>query len=127
MALSTARIIGRQLTVTADGAKTIWDTVSLNFTNDTDDATASDSTLNEVVNTTKMVEGTVSGWLGSVNNGGTLPAIGDAISDLAIAVSTDAVIPSLTSFTNIKVTKVSYDFKKGPATFSFDFRSGVLN
>src|SRR5689334_6257501 len=112
MALSTARIIGRQLTVTADGAKTIWDTVSLNFTNDTDDATASDSTLNEVVNTTKMVEGTVSGWLGSVNNGGTLPAIGDAISDLAIAVSTDAVIPSLTSFTNIKVTKVSYDFKK---------------
>lgn len=127
MALSTPRIIGRDLTVTADGAKTIWDTFSLTFEFNNEGATAADSTLDEIVNTTKILSGSCSGFLGSVNNGGTLPAIGDAISDLAVAVGSDTVLPSLTAFTNIKVTNVKYDFKAGPATFSFDFRSGVLN
>ena len=127
MALSTPRIIGRQLTVTADGAVTIWDTVACAIKFNTEDATASDSTLDEAVNTTKMLTGTVSGFLGSVNNGGTLPAIGDVISDLNVAVGADTVIPVISAFTNIKVTDVKYDFKKGPGTWSFDFRSGMLN
>jgi hypothetical protein len=127
MALATPRIIGRQITLTASGAKTIWDKASLKFSENNSNATAADSTLDEIVHTTKMVSGTISGFLGSVNNGGTLPAIGDTISDLAIAVSTDTVIPSLTAYTNIKVTNVNYDFDQGPGKYSFDFRSGVLN
>ena len=127
MALSTQRIIGRQVTVTCAGTKTIWDKLSADFTFETENATASDSTLTEKVFTTKLFKGQLSGFLGSVNNGGTLPAIGDTISDFAIAVGADSTIPSPSSFTNIKVLSVKYEFSKGPATFSLDFESGLLN
>jgi hypothetical protein len=127
MALTTPRIIGPQLAVTADGGKTIWDTISLNLTKNKVDATASDSTLEEGVFTNKKLTGTISGWLGSVNNGGTLPDVGDTISDLAVAVGADTVLPSLTAYTNIKVTNTKYDFSAGPAKWSFDFESGMLN
>jgi hypothetical protein len=103
MALSTARIIGRDLTVTASGTKTIWNSFNVNFTANTDNATAADSTLDEVVITTKLAEVTCGGFLGSVNNGGTLPAIGATISDLAVAVGADTVIPSVGAYTNMKV------------------------
>lgn len=127
MALSTPRIIGRQLTVTCDGAKTIWNTLSLDFAFDNDAASAADSTLNEIVHTTKQLSGTLTGFLGSVNNGGTLPEVGDTISDLAAAVGADTILPSLAAYTNIKVTTVNYSTQQGPATWSFSFRSGVLN
>ena len=127
MALSTARIIGRQLTVTCTGAKTIWDRLGLKFEFQTADASAADSTLDEAVFTRKLLTGNLSGFLGSVNNGGTLPAVGDTISDLAVAVSADTTIPSLAAYTNIKVLDASYDYEAGPAKWGFSFRSGLLN
>lgn len=127
MALSTPRIIGRDLTVTAAGSKTKWNDISLTFTANTDNGTAADSTQDEVVITTIILEGSISGFLGSVNNGATLPAVKDTISDLAVTVGADSVLPSLAAYTNIKVLKCAYNFKAGPADFSFDFRSGVLN
>lgn len=127
MALSTARIIGRQLTVTCDGTKTIWDRLGLKFEYQTADASAADSTLDEAVFTRKLMTGNLAGFLGSVNNGGTLPEAGDTISDLAVAVSSDTTIPSLTAYTNIKVLDCSYDYEAGPAKWAFSFRSGMLN
>lgn len=127
MALSTARIIGRQLTVVCDGTKTIWDRLSLKFEYQTADASAADSTLDEGVFTRKLLTGNLGGFLGSVNNGGTLPAIGDTISDLAVKVSTDSTIPDVSGFTNIKVLDASYDYDGNPAKWGFSFRSGMLN
>jgi len=127
MALTQPRYIGRDLTITADGAKTIWNTFSITIRDNTEDATASDSTLDEIVRTTEILEGECTGFVGSVNNAGTLPAKGDAITDLAVAAGADTLLPTITGFTNIKVTDVTYDFARGPATFRFAFRSGVLN
>lgn len=127
MALSTPRIIGRQLTVTCSGTKTIWQELSLTFTADTANATAADSIINEVVITTMMLEFTLSGFLGSVNNGGTLPQVGAVISDFAVAVGADSVVPSLTNYTTIKVIRAEYRFEAGPGNFNLSGRSGVLN
>lgn len=127
MALSTPRIIGRDLGVTIATAKTIWDTVKIDFKFATEGATASDSVLDEDVFTTKRLSGTLTGYMGSVNNGTTLPAIGDAITDLAVKVGVDSTLPSLTAYTNIKVMDVSYDYSKGPAKFTVSFQSGMLN
>lgn len=127
MALSTARIIGRDITITCDGTKTIWDTLKTDFKLNTSDATASDSTLEEGTFTTKRLSGTLTGLLGVINNGGTLPAIGDTISDFAVAVGADTVYPSLAAYTNIKVTDVSYDHGADSGKYSFSFMSGMLN
>lgn len=128
MALTTPRIIGNQLTVTADGVKTKWRDFSITFNEVADNASAADSTEDEEVNKRKFITGKCTGFLGSVNNGGTLPQIGDAISDLAVAVGSDTVIPSLSGYTNIKVVApINYNFVDGPATFEFNFRSGRLN
>ncbi len=129
MALSSSlkRVIGRDVTVTCDSTKTLWNSLNISFAKDTEDATAADSTINEAVFTTKGLTLELTGFLGYTNNGGTLPEIGDTISDLAVAVSSDTLIPALTDFTNIKVTDVKYDWQKGPATFSLTARSGMLN
>lgn len=127
MATTLSRIIGRNLTVTVAGVKTIWTDLSLSFSADEDNATAADSVLRESVFTTASLEGTLSGYQGSVNHGGTLPALGDAISDLAVAEGANSLIPSLASYTNIKVSKVDYRWQQGPATWEFSFGSGKLN
>lgn len=127
MAITAPRLIGRNLTVTADGGKTIWTNLRATIRDNTDDATAADSTLDEVVRTQGILEGELSGFLGAVNNGGTLPAKGDSITDFAVTAGADSVIPDISGFTNIKVLSVQYDFARGPATFNLQFRSGVLN
>ena len=126
MALTTARIIGRDVAITCDGSKTIWSTATLDFNSTTEDATAADSTISEDVFTTKRLKLTLTGLLGSVNNGGTLPAVGATISDLAVKVGTDSILPDLTDYTDIKVTDVKYEAKKGPATWSVEAMSGLL-
>lgn len=127
MALTTDRIIGQQLIPTINNVQTLWQQFDITIRDNTENATASDSSLDEVVRTTQILDGTCTGFLGAVNHGGTLPAKGDLIDDLSVNVGTDSVLPSLTEFTNIRVTEVSYNFKQGPATFRFKFRSGVLN
>lgn len=131
MALSTPRIIGRQLTLTVTGfpanTATIWQNLTVGFTGNTANATAADSTLDEVVLTTALLEASIDGYLGSVNNGGTLPAVGATVTNLAVAVGADSVIPSLTNYTNIKVIKADYKFQQEPSTWALSLRSGVLN
>ncbi len=127
LASTLKRVIGRDVTVTCSGTKTLWNSLNISFAFDTEDATAADSTINEGVFTTKGLTLELTGFLGYTNNGGTLPAIGDTISDLAVAVSSDTLIPSLTAYTNIKVTDVKYDWSKGPAVFTVSARSGMLN
>lgn len=128
MALSTPRIVGSQLTVTADGVKTKWQDVQIQFVEEAENAKSSDSTKMEDVQTATGITGKVTGFLGVANNGATLPAIGDAITDLAVAVGSDSVLPVISAYTNIKVVApVTYDFKNGPATFEFNFKSGRLN
>lgn len=127
MALSTPRIIGRDIAVTCATAKTIWNEVAVNFGGSEEEATASDSTLDEGVFTVKILTLRLTGFLGSVNNGTTLPARGDTISDLAIKVSADNVLPSVAAYTNLKVLTCNFDFRRGPSTFEFTARSGMLN
>lgn len=127
MALNTEKIVGHQLDVTASGDITDWQDFGITITDNTSDATGSDSTQDEVVVETERLELECSGFLGSANNGGTLPAKGDLITDLAVKVGADSVLPNISRFSNIRITEVKYDFKKGPANFSFKARSGVLN
>jgi len=128
MAITTPRIIGRDGVLTCDGVKTKWLTASVTIMSNTENATAADSTLDEVVRTTKMLSGTITGYLGAANNGATLPQEGDVISDFDFMVETDeSVFPDISDFTNVKVLSTKYDLALGPANFSFDFRSGVLN
>lgn len=128
MAITTDRIVGTQLTVTADGVKTLWQNFEISFEEETKDASAADSDEAEDVHVRRRLTGKCTGFLGAVNNGGTLPMIGDAISDLAVAVGADSALPSLTGYTNIKVVgPVKYSFQDGPATFEFNFKSGRLN
>ncbi|RYG53557.1 hypothetical protein EON80_32595 [bacterium] len=128
MAVTLPRIIGRDGVLTCDGIKTKWQTASVTITRNTENATASDSEDDEVVRTTRLLSGTITGYLGAANNGATLPVEGDAITDFDFIVETDeSVFPDIADYTNVKVTNVKYDLVLGPATFSFDFRSGVLN
>lgn len=131
MALTTPRIIGRDLTVTATAGTltslTIWNTVKVAFKKTDEDATAADSILDEGVFTTKRAVFTVDGYQGAINNGTTLPAVGDTIAGFATAVGADSTLPDLSAYTNIKVLTVDYDYKKGPATFTFTAQSGMLN
>lgn len=127
MALSTPRIIGRDLAIVCAGSKTIWDTLKTDFKFNKADATASDSTLEEGTFSTKKLTGVLTGYLGIINNGGTLPAIGDTISDFSVKVGADSVYPSLAAYTNIKVTDVSYDHGKDSGKYSISFESGMLN
>ncbi len=126
------RVIGRQVAITTTGligggnSVTIWQELGLTFAADTANATAADSTLNETVITTMMLEGTLSGFLGVINSGATLPLVGAAVAGLAVAVGADSVIPSLTNYTNMKITRAEYRLSGEPGTFSLAFRSGVL-
>lgn len=126
-----ARITGPQYNITANTGTltsiTKWQTVKTSFAKAEEDATAADSTLTEAVFTTKQVTITVTGFLGTVNNGATLPMPGDSLTGFAVAVGADNVLPSLTDYTNIKVQSVDYDKAKGPGTFSFTAQSGKLN
>ena len=128
MAITLPRVIGRDGVLTCDGTKTKWLTASVTVSSNTENATAADSELDEVVRTTKLLAGTVTGYLGAANNGATLPQEGDTITDLDFLVETDeSVFPDISDFTNVKVLSTKYDLALGPGSFSFDFRSGVLN
>lgn len=126
----TDRIVGHQLFVQAgtDPAAplTKWKDFEISFQEKTDDANSSDSYLDEEVPIRKWIDGRVTGFLGAVNNGATLPHPGDII-HLSASVGGQSVIPDLTPYGPISVkAPVKYNFAAGPATFEFGFRSGRL-
>lgn len=130
MALTTQRIIGQQLTIKIGDSITKWREISVVINESTDDAQGSDEYEEGVVRVGGHIEIKVTGFLGAVNNGATLPMPGDEIlpADLSIAVGADTVLPVLTQYTNIKVVApINYNFTKGAATFEFNARSAVLN
>lgn len=130
MAITAPRVTGNIVTVTIGSSVTKWRTISITEDEDTADAKAADSVEREDVWTARGINGTVTGFLGAVNNGSTLPALGDvlAVANIHVKIGLDSVTQAFTGYTNVKVVgPKTYDFSADPATFTWNFKSGRLN
>lgn len=127
MAITTERIIGRDITLSDGTAYSRWLTCQVTETTETPSATAADSIQGQAVFTTRQIEGTITGYLGaaSVGSGGYLPLLGDAVTFTA-TVGADS-IRDFSGYDDVKVTSVQMSLQGDPATYSISFRSGMLN
>jgi hypothetical protein len=120
--------IGHKIDDAASASElTDWDTVGFTERDNTSDAGGSDSTQDEVVVETEILEIDASGFLGSSNNAGTLPQKGDLLTLITAKVGTDSIIPDYSRYQNVRITEAKYDLAKGAGKFSWKARSGVLN
>lgn len=121
-------IIGRDITVTANGADVSkWDTISgPNFdTNDYKADTAASLREQFVEGKGKQLVLTIAGKQGS----GKPPADGDVITGLDIALGGESLITETLSDPRYGIWKaknIKYDFKEDAATYSFDIKSDYV-
>lgn len=131
MALVLKRVLGRDVTVTLTGGRiTVWDKISISLPDDDFEGTAADSPFKQYVKG-QLGQGTISisGFISGDNTA--IPASGDLVTAINIAVSTDSLLPAdiLTAAVRGKwrVRNPKIDFMAGPATCSFELKSGYID
>lgn len=128
MAINEPVILGRDITITVNGADVSrWDTISGPTMNTSDWRADTAASLRE-----QFVEGkgqqltlTISGKQGS----GTPPADGDVVTNIAIKLGADSLIAENLGDSKYgiwKVKNVKYDFKEDASTYSFDIKSDYV-
>lgn len=129
MALSLEVVLGRNLTVTTTGGTvTRWDKLSLSLPDDDFEATAASSLYKQYVDGQfPQAVLSVSGFQGAED--ATLPTNRDVISAIDVAVGADSLVTDDLNDEARGIWKVKnpkYDWQAGPATFSFEIKSGYL-